>query len=279
VSKLESASPVEFNLSRDQAKAENVKDEIFHVGHAEQPAHLLSIIKKYEPRQVIIFSNFKKNVERIAWFLSKNNIPAMAISSLLTQAQRTRVMKQFKAENDRNILVATDVAARGLDIKGVDMIINFELADDPENYIHRIGRTGRAGEEGVAFSLVSDRDVDALSRIEEYLGHKLENGWLEDSDLVTEYNEFPREVTSERYGARPGEKAKFSRSAERKTGNRRPRPGQSETQRRSETRNKERTWDQKRSSHHKTKQSEGAKYRTTPPAQSWQAPESKSKKN
>ncbi len=111
----------------------------------------------------------------------------MGISSLLTQAQRNRVITAFKETNDQNILAATDVAARGLDIKNVDLVINLDLPDDPENYIHRIGRTGRAGANGKAFSLVSDRDVDALMRIEEYLKHKLPVGWMDDADIVTEF--------------------------------------------------------------------------------------------
>lgn len=111
----------------------------------------------------------------------------MGISSLLTQAQRTRVMEQFRADNEKNILVATDVAARGLDIKGVDLVINYELPQDAESYVHRIGRTGRAGAEGQAFSLVSDRDVESLSRIEDYLKHKLEIGWIEDAELIRDF--------------------------------------------------------------------------------------------
>ncbi|MGE3681569.1 MAG: DEAD/DEAH box helicase [Bdellovibrionales bacterium] len=187
------ADPVEINISRDQPKAENVKDAIIHLGQQDKPQYLLSILKKNEPRQAIIFSNFKHNVEKIARFLNSNGVPAVGISSLLTQGQRNRVMAQFKAENDRNILVATDVAARGLDILGVDMVINFELPDDAENYVHRIGRTGRAGQTGTAFSLVSDRDVDALQRIEDYLKHKIEVAWLEDAELIKDCSPFPRD--------------------------------------------------------------------------------------
>jgi superfamily II DNA/RNA helicase len=181
------ANPVEVNVSRDQAKAENVDDKIFHVGQDEKGPHLLSLLKLHKPRQAIVFSNFKMNVPRIAQFLNDNGFPAAGISSLLTQSQRNRVMEQFKGDSDHNILVATDVAARGLDIKGVDMVVNFELPDDPENYVHRIGRTGRAGAKGIAFSLVSERDVDALSRVEQYLKHKLETGFLEEGDLVKEF--------------------------------------------------------------------------------------------
>src|SRR5262249_56594922 len=113
--------------------------------------------------------------------------------SWLTQGQRNRVMAQFKAENDRNILVATDLAARGLDILGVDMVVNFELPDDPENYVHRIGRTGRAGQEGKAFSLVSDRDVEALARIEDFMKNKIEAGWMDDADILKEFSPFTSE--------------------------------------------------------------------------------------
>ncbi len=198
------AEPIEIDVSRDQAKAENVKDEIFHCGHDEKPMYLLSILKKYNPRQVIIFSNFKFNVERIASFLSQNAVPAMGISSLLTQAQRTRVIELFKAENEKNILVATDVAARGLDIKGVDMVINYELPNDAESYVHRIGRTGRAGAEGLAFSLVCDRDIESLARVEVYLKHKLPSGWMEEEALVKEFSAFPREDVTPGRSNEPG---------------------------------------------------------------------------
>src|SRR5690606_38542448 len=187
------SNPVEINVSRDQAKATDVTDEIFHVGEGEKPLYLLSLINKIKPKQTIIFSNFKMNVDRIAQFLSSNGVPAVGISSLLTQSQRERVLQQFKNENERNTLVATDVAARGLDIKGVDLVINFDLPDDAENYIHRIGRTGRAGAKGHAISLVSDRDVMALSRIEGYTKGKLTIGWLEEEFFIKDFKEFPRD--------------------------------------------------------------------------------------
>lgn len=185
------AEPVEVDVSRDQPKAENVKDLIFHVGQGEKPMYLLSLLKKHNPKQVIVFSNFKMNVERLATFLSSNGYPAMAISSLLSQAQRNRVIELFKSENEKNILVATDVAARGLDIKGVDMVFNYELPQDAESYVHRIGRTGRAGAEGQAFSLVSDLDVESLGRIEDYLKHKVDVGWMEDTDLIKDFKAYP----------------------------------------------------------------------------------------
>ncbi len=179
------ADPVEFDLSRDVVKSENVDDCIFHIGENDKPQYLISLLKKENPRQTIVFSNFKVHVERIANFLRANGVPAMGISSLLTQGQRHRVMMQFReTNNNQNVLVATDVAARGLDIQNVDVVINYDLPDDSESYVHRIGRTGRAGECGHAMSLVSEKDVEALQRIENFLKYKIQIGWLENDELA-----------------------------------------------------------------------------------------------
>lgn len=192
------ANPVEINISRDKTSADNVKDYLFHVGDNEKPQHLISLLKKHNPKQAIIFTNYKHNVERVAQFLSQNQFPAIAISSLLTQAQRTRVINQFKESNDLNIMVATDIAARGLDIQGVDLVINYDLPSDCETYVHRIGRTGRANSLGTALSLCSDKDVEALYRIEEYLKRKVENQFLEDGELIKEFKDF-REFRSSQH--------------------------------------------------------------------------------
>ncbi len=189
------SNPVEINISKDATKAENVKDVLFHVGQDEKPQILLSLIKLHAPKQAIVFTNFKNNVEKIAQFLIDNDFHAVPISSLLSQHQRNKVMELFKADDNKwNILVATDVAARGLDIKGVDMVVNFELPQDCESYVHRIGRTGRAGQEGQAFSLVSDRDIESLQRIENYLQQKVDVGYLEDDQIIKEFKPFPFEV-------------------------------------------------------------------------------------
>ena len=189
------SNPVEINISKDAAKAENVKDVLFHVGHEEKPQILLSLLAHHKPKQAIVFTNFKNNVEKIAQFLIENGFDAVPISSLLSQSQRNKVMELFKAtDNQWNIMVATDVAARGLDIKGVDMVVNFELPQDSESYVHRIGRTGRAGQMGQAFSLVSDRDIDSLQRIETYLQQKIATDYLDDASIVKDFKAFPREV-------------------------------------------------------------------------------------
>jgi len=197
------ASPVEVDVSRDSLTTDNVKDGIYHIGRDEKPQYLASLLKKENPRQAIVFSNFKIQVEKLTQFLQSNGVQAMGISSLLTQAQRQRVIDKLKTKDENYILVATDVAARGLDIKEVDMVINYELPDDAENYVHRIGRTGRAGAKGVAYSLVCESDVEALTRIQNYLDKKLPIEWMEESDLTPteELKPMPRNVRSKNYKA------------------------------------------------------------------------------
>jgi len=222
------SEPVEINISKDVAKADNVKDVLIHLGESEKPQHVVSIIKKENPRQTIIFTNYKNSVDRLAQYLTDNQIPAMGLSSLISQNQRNRVISQFKEENNQNVLVATDVAARGLDISNVDLVINFELPQDSESYVHRIGRTGRAGETGKAYSLVCEKDVESLQRIEEYTKKKIETVYLEDSELIKDLK--PMAASDGRFNRAPFDNrksktsGKFDRNADRKPrhGDRRP---------------------------------------------------------
>ncbi len=193
------ANPVDINISKDEAKAENVQHEIFHVGQGDKPKYLLSLIKKYNPRQAIVFTNFKANVDRVAEFLNKNGLKAQGISSLLNQSQRTRIMKDFKGGEKIHILAATDVAARGLDVKDIDLVVNFDLPEEASTYVHRIGRTGRAEAKGLAYSLVSDYDVTALERIENLLDEKIVIGWLEDNELLEKFERFPERTRAKRF--------------------------------------------------------------------------------
>ena len=190
------ANPVEFNFSRDDVKAENIDDCIYHIGSEEKPQYLLSILNKFKPQQAIVFSNFKNQIGRIVYFLNENGYQAVGISSLLPQNQRKQVIEHFKNAKKQSVLVATDLAARGLDIKGVDLVVNFELPEQPENYVHRIGRTGRAGRSGQAISLASEKDIESLMRIENYLKSKVKVSWLEDEDIIQEFKAFPYHLDS-----------------------------------------------------------------------------------
>lgn len=212
------AEPIEINVSKDQPKAENVKDQIFHVGDNDKPMYLLSLIKKTKAQHTIVFSNFKNNVDKLSYFLVSNSVDAIGISSLLSQTQRNRVLEKFKTSTKPLVMIATDVAARGLDIKGVDLVINYELPADSESYVHRIGRTGRAGQAGSAYSLVSDKDIESLSRIESYLKTKLEIGWIEEQELVKDF----KPIASDSYYHKKNDDKNTKAGFSKKTGSFKP---------------------------------------------------------
>src|SRR5439155_25743763 len=125
------------------------------------------------PESAIVFGNFKATVTRIEQALGAAGISSASLHGGLEQKQRDFVMARFRNHSIR-VLVATDVAARGLDIEGLDLVVNFELPFQPETYVHRIGRTGRAGKAGMAVSLVGPQDRAKVKAIEAAIGSPLE---------------------------------------------------------------------------------------------------------
>jgi len=134
---------------------------------------LLAILGNYQPKSCIVFCNTKQTCNQVYEFLQLHNLSALALNGDLEQKQRDQVLVRF-ANRSTSILVATDVAARGLDIKQLDAVINFDLAHDSEVYVHRIGRTGRAGETGIALNLISPQDLSALNRLENFVSAQVE---------------------------------------------------------------------------------------------------------
>lgn len=178
------SDPVEFNISRDQITAEGIQQKIFHVGHNEKKSALLAICRKIETGGIIVFVNYKEQVYFIANLLAANNIPAKAISSLLRQDRRNQIINNFRSGKFQ-ALVATDVASRGLDIDDVSLVVNYHLPEEAANYVHRIGRTARAGKSGLAVSIAGPEDAYNQLRIEEFLGYKIPVEWLSDEELDT----------------------------------------------------------------------------------------------
>ncbi len=131
------------------------------------------LLEMETPRLTIVFCNTKKTVDECSEALQEQGFPADRIHGDMTQPMRERVMNRFR-EGQISILIATDVAARGLDIDNIDLVINFDLPGDPEDYVHRIGRTGRAGRAGRAVSLVAQREINRLRTIERYAKLKIE---------------------------------------------------------------------------------------------------------
>jgi ATP-dependent RNA helicase DeaD len=142
------------------------------VGRGMRLAALGRILDHEDPESVMIFCRTKRDVDELGESLLGRGYPAETLHGDLSQAQRDRVMKRFR-EGHAEILVATDVAARGLDVENVSHVVNYELPDDPEQYVHRIGRTARAGRKGIAISFVTPREQRLLHLIERVIGTKL----------------------------------------------------------------------------------------------------------
>ncbi len=134
---------------------------------------LLKLLAEYKPQSSIVFCNTKQMCNEVLDFLQEQTISCVALHGDLEQKQRDQVLVRF-ANRSVSVLIATDVAARGLDIKQLDAVINFDLARDSEVHIHRVGRTGRAGETGIALNLISPQDLAALNRLENFANIQIE---------------------------------------------------------------------------------------------------------
>jgi len=136
-----------------------------------------------QPQRSIVFVNTKRAAEKVQAFLIGNDIPAEVLSGDVRQNKRQRLIQEL-ASGSLNTLIATDVAARGLHIDGVTHVFNYDLPQNPEDYVHRIGRTARAGASGDAISFACEEYVFSLPEIEQLLGHEIESGQLTDDLLI-----------------------------------------------------------------------------------------------
>ena len=164
--------PVHVSASAEQITADKIEHVIYHVGRQEKPSLLIGLLRREASSRVLIFTNMRRTAQRLGEVLQANGISAAPITGDMEQRQRLRILDRFKA-GELPVLVATDVASRGLHIEAVTHVINYDMPQDPEDYVHRTGRTARAGATGVAVSLVSEDDVDALEPIERLIGFKL----------------------------------------------------------------------------------------------------------
>ena len=165
-------NPVNVEVARRNSAVETVTHLVYKVESTAKRDLLTHLIRARDMRQVLVFCNTKIGANRLAYRLDKDKVEATAIHSDRTQGERTLALAAFK-EGKIRVLVATDVAARGLDIEQLPFVVNFDLPGSPEDYVHRIGRTGRAGMLGEAISLVSDDETEKLGAIENLLKIKL----------------------------------------------------------------------------------------------------------
>jgi ATP-independent RNA helicase DbpA len=146
----------------------SVIEQLFYeVKKYERNNSLLALFEHYKPESTVVFCHTKKQCDEVAIWLREHDIEALAIHGDLEQRERDQVLVRF-ANNSCSVLVATDVASRGLDIKSLAAVINYELPRDPEIYVHRIGRTGRAGEKGIALSLFTEAEQVRVKAIADY---------------------------------------------------------------------------------------------------------------
>ncbi|MBI1911121.1 MAG: DEAD/DEAH box helicase [Deltaproteobacteria bacterium] len=166
-------NPELIEVARRNTAAETVSQVVHPVGQTRKRELLVHLINEGNWQQALVFTRTKHGANRLATQLLKDGINSTAIHGNKSQAARTKALADFKSGSVR-ILVATDIAARGLDIDSLPHVVNFDLPNVPEDYVHRIGRTGRAGATGIALSLVSAEERDLLKNIQRLLGRNIQ---------------------------------------------------------------------------------------------------------
>lgn len=161
-------NPTLIEVARSNATNDNVTQQAYSVAATQKQAFLVQLLKEAEANQVIVFTKTKLTASKLARALQKEDISADAIHGDKSQKERIEALDAFKAGKVK-ALVATDVAARGLDISDLPMVINYEIPSAPEDYVHRIGRTGRAGASGIAISLICDDEEKYFGEIEKLI--------------------------------------------------------------------------------------------------------------
>ncbi len=183
--------PATVEVAPRNTAAEAVSQLVYPVDRDRKEDLLIHLLRTYDLRQVLVFTRTKLAATRLASRLDRAGLDAVAIHSDRSQPERTRALEGFKAGEIR-VLVATDVAARGLDIENLPVVVNFELPWNPQDYIHRIGRTGRAGATGEAISLVTMDEADLLRGVQRLLRRAIP--WTVEDGFVPERDREPRPI-------------------------------------------------------------------------------------
>ncbi len=196
--------PKEIQIEPEQIVVQAIDATLFHVGKHEKFQLLLGLLALDNPSRSIVFCNRKRDVERVAERLRGNEYDARALMGDMPQRKRQQVIDQFK-EGGLPILVATDVASRGLHVDDVSHVFNYDVPQDPEDYVHRIGRTGRMGAVGRAYTLACEEYVLQLPALESFLKDKIPVGVLNDQMFVEDISPPPaRRHRGRGHRGRPG---------------------------------------------------------------------------
>ncbi|OOF82855.1 ATP-dependent RNA helicase RhlB [Rodentibacter ratti] len=182
--------PEYIEIEPEQKTGHRIKEELFYPSNQDKMALLLTLIEEEWPERCIVFANTKHRCEEIWRYLVADGHRAGLLTGDVAQKKRLTLLKQF-TDGALDILVATDVAARGLHIADVTHVFNYDLPDDREDYVHRIGRTGRAGESGISISFACEEYAMNLPAIEEYIGHSIPVSQYDQTSLLNLPKPFP----------------------------------------------------------------------------------------
>ena len=177
--------PTVLDFSKDAVSGDSIEQYYFSVDKAKKNELLRRLIERDEPEQAIVFCRTRRGTDKLAKRLKETFPNVGCIHGDMNQSVRDRVMKKFREERLK-VLVATDVVGRGIDVSTISHIINFDTPEDCDDYVHRIGRTGRMGKEGVAYTFVSEDDGELLTRIEVRINQLLEQVYMEGMELKRE---------------------------------------------------------------------------------------------
>jgi ATP-dependent RNA helicase RhlB len=165
-------NPVLIKIETEEVTSKAISQSAFCPANEQKIPLLFGLLKKHQPERCIVFVNTKRCAEQLEQYLTVNEINVAVLSGDVPQEKRQRLLNDFQ-ENKVNLMIATDVAARGLHIPAVSHVINYDLPQDVEDYVHRIGRTARFGASGVAFSFICEQYAYSMPDIEDYIGEKI----------------------------------------------------------------------------------------------------------
>ncbi|PCJ49412.1 MAG: ATP-dependent RNA helicase RhlB [Gammaproteobacteria bacterium] len=206
-------SPTQVSIEPEKVTVESITEQLFYPSNEEKIPLLLGLMTRDNPERSIVFTNTKRNAEKVWGYLSTNGFEAGILTGDIPQPKRLRLLDEL-ANSKIDVLIATDVAARGLHIPAVSHVYNYDLPDDKEDYVHRIGRTGRAGAKGEALSFACEDNAFNLPPIEDFIGHSLTVMQVTE-DLLTKDINPPKFIQR-----RPKSPRKSSHQRKKYTGNR-----------------------------------------------------------
>ncbi|SFA70878.1 ATP-dependent RNA helicase DeaD [Bacillus sp. cl95] len=231
--------PVTIHVKEKQVTVKDIKQLVYEMTDREKQSTLVTLLDQHRPFLAVIFCRTKRRANTLNEALVSKGYNSEELHGDLSQAKREKVMDRFR-KADLQFLVATDVAARGLDVEGVTHVYNYDIPHDVESYIHRIGRTGRAGGKGLAITLMAPKDREFLALIEEGIGMKLEKRQLEGTSyniVAAKSDEDSERKARKRAGSGDRRSSDRNRSSERgrtsggRDGERRPSEGRRDDQR------------------------------------------------